>query len=893
VVVEEEERKEVQRRGAAAAARMSATWQSLLVRIGERCAEYGGHADAEDHIETCYTYLLREVQQQHGNEIVTLLMQCVEELPHKDPLYGTLVGLLNLEDTDFVAKIVTQTHAGIQTALDTDNRNKLRVLIRFLTVLMCSSVIAPGSLIEVYESLLSSAATTIDEDGGGNPAWQPRADFYVFCILASLPWGGMELAERVPEELERVLNAVEAYLNLRRRTSYASLAVFRSEDEGGGGNNTKTAEQEDHLEDLWSRIQALLQNGWKLDSIPKPHLVFEARLATNQSHEFAPLSTPETPKPLTPKPTEIELGRQRQEAEQRFPPRIIRLRIFPSSKTDDKIAPVDRFVVEEYLLDVLFYLNGCRKECAAYMVGLPVPFRYEYLMAETVFSQLLLLPKPPFQPIYYTVVMVDLCKALPGAFPAVVAGAVRALFSRVVLMDVECRTRLVQWLSHHLSNFQFVWPWEEWAFVLDLPKWSPQRLFAKEVLETEVRLAYWDKIKESMAATPRLVELLPPKNTPSFKYSAESKGVVSEAELALSVELTGMVRAKKTVREIQVWIDERILSSQGQHTAIDVVVQTLLYIGSKSFTHTVTVLEKYGQIFRKIAPDQTLQIAMIEAVVRLWRNSAQMSAIVIDRMMGYRMVSNLAIVAWVFRAENVCQFHTSGRVWEILRNAINKTNNRTVDLRKDKASAENLLKIASAATAKAQAKWEEAVALAEDADESAAAPARAKVDWARTVADKAKDEESSAQETVEAKEALLSRALLEQEALFLALYQSFADLLNERLSKPLPDVVDSTIGDGVQGGAEEAHDDLGPVAMELDINNGDGDNRRRNARKTSVRAQEEEEWRRCTLGYLRAISREYCNEVWLLIEKLDAAIFTDRIHPLVLEATYSGLRRIT
>lgn len=34
------------------------------------------------------------------------------------------------------------------------------------------------------------------------------------------------------------------------------------------------------------------------------------------------------------------------------------------------------------------YLRTCsRKECAAYMVGLPVPFRYEYLMAETVFSQ--------------------------------------------------------------------------------------------------------------------------------------------------------------------------------------------------------------------------------------------------------------------------------------------------------------------------------------------------------------------------------------------------------------------------------------------------------------------------------------------------------------------------
>lgn len=59
---------------------------------------------------------------------------------------------------------------------------------------MSSNVIAPGSLIEVFETLVSSAATTIDEDGG-NPSWQPRADFYVFCILASLPWGGLELAE--------------------------------------------------------------------------------------------------------------------------------------------------------------------------------------------------------------------------------------------------------------------------------------------------------------------------------------------------------------------------------------------------------------------------------------------------------------------------------------------------------------------------------------------------------------------------------------------------------------------------------------------------------------------------------------------------------------------------
>lgn len=59
---------------------------------------------------------------------------------------------------------------------------------------MCSKVILPGSIIEAFETLLSSAATTIDEEAG-NPSWQPRADFYITCILSCLPWGGAELIE--------------------------------------------------------------------------------------------------------------------------------------------------------------------------------------------------------------------------------------------------------------------------------------------------------------------------------------------------------------------------------------------------------------------------------------------------------------------------------------------------------------------------------------------------------------------------------------------------------------------------------------------------------------------------------------------------------------------------
>jgi MIF4G like len=55
------------------------------------------------------------------------------------------------------------------------------------------------------------------------------------------------------------------------------------------------------------------------------------------------------------------------------------------------------------------------------------------------------------------------------------SACVRECFARVGVMYPELRARLAEWLAYHLSNFQYVWPWEKWAQVLEAPLHDGQR----------------------------------------------------------------------------------------------------------------------------------------------------------------------------------------------------------------------------------------------------------------------------------------------------------------------------------------------------------------------------------------------------------------------------------
>ena len=71
-------------------------------------------------------------------------------------------------------------------------------------------------------------------------------------------------------------------------------------------------------------------------------------------------------------------------------------------------------------------------------------------------------------------VQADACRLLQ-AVPRSMSACVRELFQRMAALDPQLRTQLSEWLAYHLSNFDFMWPWAKWSYVLQAPPHDAQR----------------------------------------------------------------------------------------------------------------------------------------------------------------------------------------------------------------------------------------------------------------------------------------------------------------------------------------------------------------------------------------------------------------------------------
>ena len=116
--------------------------------------------------------------------------------------------------------------------------------------------------------------------------------------------------------------------------------------------------------------------------------------------------------------------------------------------------------------------------------------------------------------------------------------------------------------------------------------------------------------------------------------------------------------------------------------------ETLLHLGSRSFSHFLNATERYLDLLRSLTPDRTSRRTILEGVGSYWQRSGQMRLVTIDKYIQYGVLEGLDVVEWVFVDDasggggEQGDGWTDVDKWEVLKMCLDKHVGRVVAVRR-------------------------------------------------------------------------------------------------------------------------------------------------------------------------------------------------------------------
>lgn len=129
-------------------------------------------------------------------------------------------------------------------------------------------------------------------------------------------------------------------------------------------------------------------------------------------------------------------------------------------------------------------------------------------------------------------------------------------------------------------------------------------------------------------------------------------------------------------------------------TLRSIAIQSLLHIGSRSFSHLLNAIERYLPLLRNFATGgrgNEAKYDILSATASFWKYNRQLVGIVFDKLMQYQIVDPTDVVAWTFVYGSALGCFPSpasltGFEWELIRAALDKANGRVMIARKKVAA---------------------------------------------------------------------------------------------------------------------------------------------------------------------------------------------------------------
>ncbi|KAJ3320157.1 Nuclear cap-binding protein subunit 1 [Boothiomyces sp. JEL0866] len=673
---------------------------SLFFKIGDK-------HQPQDHLEHLADLLEKEYE---SRDIFIKSWKTCLPVSFNISLYGTLTGILNARNFDIGQDMIAAAAELLNAGLESSSFRQIKLVIRYFAECVNAGVILPGQLIGLFDTFLA-VASEINVN-------QERADAFVYVVIAAIPWAAGQLRDRNLMELERIMGEIAGFMSTRADNATSTgiklannaLLVYRDCADG------EPYEAVDKLTLLWEQTVNLKNSNWETPILPKYNDRFSEANSRQIPHDIPAITIPSSV-------TQVKFLYQ------------TKFWIFDDSVNvagNKKICnlpsttQLSRHILEDSIIDIIRVFSLNHKECAFILLNTEQYFNTSYIeqngiqvyeaVVEAIFQEMFRLPKCHERFVYYSTLIIDLCKESLDKIPSVLGRSIKLLFSRLDSengtggMDVECIKRFSDFFARHLSNFGYSWKWSEWEYVLDADPTCGKFVFVRETLQNCVRLAYYDRIKNSIPENFELQGQIFASSAPSFLFSFQESDIVADDNLFdLVRELNSKISHRddtNLIEEVLNSIDKYIAQSSGNFSerfigktsyenAHEAFLQCIMYQGSKSFSHLLGVVERYLPLLQKINEDEQRQLLTTRVTHAFWENNPQFLEIILTKLVNYKIIEARAIITWLLSPENLEKNCTRFFVWNILSTTLNKLTVRveqiTIRLEKQKNQADDMM----------------------------------------------------------------------------------------------------------------------------------------------------------------------------------------------------------
>ncbi|TFK74356.1 hypothetical protein BDN72DRAFT_886358 [Pluteus cervinus] len=644
---------------------------------------------------------------------VTLLSEAfrlsVTEQPYKIPFYAALLRRLHDSpegDPPIGRQILEDFWKGFQAFLDRQAWRETRLCIQFFAHCTMARLISPDSMI----ALLQSFTAVLDEFGVSHG----RAKRAALCAGEGLMIGGPVLKSTAPSAASEIINAIQMFSDSTSSSKWVVQPVTKLAQETGLLENA-----DELLDSLIAALQLLDASDFaqSADSFPQPYATYPELTPGAEPFSFPMVLVP--PEVIELEGFSTDAGEDAQVKREEWPEYLLRL--FDNDVSPNPNTP-QGYAIRTALIDIIDIFDVNRKECARLLLEYPkwslpgtfkpkpgitaelepVPekdWQLESTIIETLIGVYHRLPEPSQKPVYYMTLITELCKLSPSTIGPAVGKSIRKLYTALGDgLDVEVSRHFAEWFAVHMSNFGFQWVWREWVPDLALATQHPRRCFMRRAVEFEMRLAYHDRILKTLpeamqSADAHVIAEQP--SRPNFEYDDPTRPYHDAAQSVLNL-FRGRAKAEDLISHLDT-LRSSLEGAEDEHINVDSIVrsitmQSLLHIGSRSFSHLLNAIERYLPLLRNVASGGTsgsneAKSDILGAVAIFWKYNRQMVGIVFDKLMQYQIVDPTDVVGWTFATgtglgEAPHAMSLTALEWDLIKAALDKANGRVVTSRK-------------------------------------------------------------------------------------------------------------------------------------------------------------------------------------------------------------------